>query len=287
MSRSNARDGAWCCVCPSPPGWTRETAAPRSIARTRAGNARPQTRRGRLALVVRGGAFGAIARRASRVPGTAVALFSRTRCLLAAFRDPGRARARSGALGAAPHDSSPLRHRRLTHSSRSYASPDAGGSGNPLDALRRARGYPPPDGRDDVHLQEGCARTSREGGAQGERVRPRHRGGRGRSRHRRDRGQRAVRQVQEKRACPRRNPRTRRSNPTRARGLRSRRRPKRLRRPFSSIVASRPPRVPASPNAARALPPSGPARRRALHASRSAGNSGWRARRPVPATRPR
>lgn len=177
---------------------------------------------------------------------------------------------------------------RLTHSSRSYNRPnDAGGSGNPLDALRRARGYPPPDGRDDVHLQEGCARTSREGGAQGERVRPRHRGGRGRSRHRRDRGQRAVRQVQEKRACPRRNPRTRRSNPTRARGLRSRRRPKRLRRPFSSVVASRPPRVPASPNAARALPPSGPARRRALHASRSAGNSGWRARRPVPATRPR
>jgi len=136
---------------------------------------------------------------------------------------------------------------RLTHSSRSYNRPnDAGGSGNPLDALRRARGYPPPDGRDDVHLQEGCARTSREGGAQGERVRPRHRGGRGRSRHRRDRGQRAVRQVQEKRACPRRNPRTRRSNPTRARGLRSRRRPKTT-TPFfvgRRVPASPRPRVP-------------------------------------------
>jgi hypothetical protein len=80
-----------------------------------------------------------------------------------------------------------------------------------------ARGSPAPDGRDDVHLQEGCARTSREGGAQGERVRPRHRGGRGRSRHRRDRGQRAVRQVQEKRAYRGPPPRARRSNPTRVR----------------------------------------------------------------------
>ena len=100
LSRSNARDGAWCCVCPSPPGWTRETAAPRSIARTRAGNARPQTRRGRLALVVRGGAFGAIARRASRVPGTVVAQFSRTRRSLERV-------SRSDALARAPGRSEP------------------------------------------------------------------------------------------------------------------------------------------------------------------------------------
>ena len=80
-----------------PAGTDGETAEPRSIARTRAGNARPQTRRGRLALVVRGGAFGAVARRASRVPGTAVALFSRTRCLLAASRSGVRSRALRGA----------------------------------------------------------------------------------------------------------------------------------------------------------------------------------------------
>jgi hypothetical protein len=49
------------------------------------------------------------------------------------------------------------------------------------------------------------------------------------------------------------------------------------------------PGLPASPRPPTPLARSlrGPARRRALHASRSAGNSGWRARRPVPATRPR
>ena len=182
---------------------------------------------------------------------------SRTRCLFdccACFAIGVRSRALRGARSRRR----PKRLRavtRLTHSSHASAIPDAGGSRTPLDSLRRARGSPTPDGRDDVHLQEGCARASGEGGAQGERVRPRPRGGRGRSRHRRDRGQRAVRQVQEKRACRGRPPRARRSNPTRTRDDRSRRRPTNdYDGPFSS-VASRRPRVSASPRATRALPP--------------------------------
>jgi len=194
---------------------------------------------------------------------------------------------RSDALARAPGRSEPppdetsSLHHASDRFSRLFRGPRRRRLSNAFGRPSAARGSPAPDGRDDVHLQEGCARASREGGAQGERVRPRHRGGRGRSRHRRDRGQRAVRQVQEKRACPRRNPRTRRSNPTRARGLRSRRRPKRLRRPFSSIVASRPPRVPASPNAARALPPRARATTRAPRVA-----IGWKLRLARAATGP-
>jgi hypothetical protein len=132
------------------------------------------------------------------------------------FRDPTRWRALRGARSR--RRTKRLRSvTRLTAPRALFRGPRRRRLSNAFGRPSAARGSPAPDGRDDVHLQEGCARASREGGAQGERVRPRHRGGRGRSRHRRDRGQRAVRQVQEKRAYRGPPPRARRSNPTRVR----------------------------------------------------------------------
>jgi len=173
-------------------------------------------RREAPALDARGGVFGAVERRASRVPGTVVAQFSRTRRSWSVFRDPTRWRALRGARSR--RRTKRLRSvTRLTAPRALFRGPRRRRLSNAFGRPSAARGSPAPDGRDDVHLQEGCARASREGGAQGERVRPRHRGGRGRSRHRRDRGQRAVRQVQEKRAYRGPPPRARRSNPTRMR----------------------------------------------------------------------
>ena len=177
------------------------------------------------------------------------------------FRDPTRWRALRGARSR--RRTKRLRSvTRLTAPRALFRGPRRRRLSNAFGRPSAARGSPAPDGRDDVHLQEGCARASREGGAQGERVRPRHRGGRGRSRHRRDRGQRAVRQVQEKRAYRGPPPRARRSNPTRVRTQVTASCANDYHAPFSS-VASRRPRVPASPNAARAPSPRASAMKRA------------------------
>ena len=190
----------------SPSGPTRVDTAPPSIVRTRAGKTQPPMTRARYALDVHGGVFAAVQRRATRVAGNdRRANTCRTPRLFPCC-------ARFATRGANARAPSRCRAKRLcsvtplTRSSRSPAIPDSGGSRTPLDSLRRARGFPTPDGQHAVHLQEGCARASRESRAQGDHVRPRRWGGRGRSRDCRERGRRAVRQVQEKRACRGRPP---------------------------------------------------------------------------------
>lgn len=108
LSRSNARDGAWCCVCPSPPG---PTARPPRLGRSRE-RARETLDRRHGAVVWRSSC--AAAHSAPSHAGRRACRGRPSRCFLGRvvcwlLRDPGCARARSGALGAALDDSSPLR----------------------------------------------------------------------------------------------------------------------------------------------------------------------------------